>query len=122
VDDAPAADPGVEQVVGFQIPPSLLEHLDGEFTDDLPTDHPLSGLDVAAAVPLRARLTPSAGPVAVESALTVPPAGLVFSRRGMFGLTLTRDVAGVAVVKGGSERLETTLGSVGVGVRHETEG
>ena len=79
MDEALAADLGVQQIVGFQGGPPPLEHLDGEIADDLLTEYLPSGLDVGAAVPLRTGLTPSAGPVAVESALAVPPTGLVFS-------------------------------------------
>lgn len=55
-------------------------------------------------------------------ALTVPPTGLVFSKRGVFGLAFVRDIETVVVEEGFSERLETTLGSVGASVRYKTEG
>ena len=67
-------------------------------------------------------MTPRAGPVAVESALTVPPAGLVFGERGVFGLAFARDVETVAAEEGFGERLETTLGSIGASIRYRTEG
>ena len=122
MDEALTADLGIEQIVGFQGGPPFLERLESDIANDPRTEHPSSGLDIGAAVPLRARLTPRAGPVAVESALTVPPAGLVFSKRGVFGLAFARDVETVAAEEGFGERLETTLGSAGAGVRHETEG
>jgi hypothetical protein len=122
VDEALTADLGVEQVVGFQGSPPFLECLESDIANDPRTEHPSSGLDIGAAVPLRTRLTPRAGPVAVESALAVPPTGLIFGERGVFGLAFARDVETVAAEEGFGERLETTLGSAGAGVRHETEG
>lgn len=122
MNEALTADPGVEQIVGFQGGPPFLEYLESNVANDSRTEHPLSGLDVGAAVPLRTRLTLRAGPVAVESALTVPPAGLVFSKRDVFGLPSARDVETVAAEEGVGERLETTLGSTGDSIRHETEG
>jgi hypothetical protein len=67
-------------------------------------------------------LIPRVGLVAVESALTVPPTGLVFSKRGIFGLAFVRDVETIAAEEDVGERLETTLGSIGASIRYETEG
>jgi hypothetical protein len=122
VDEALTADLGVEQIVGFQGALPLLEYLDGEIVDDLLTEHPLSGLDVGAAVPLRTRLTPSAGPVAVESALTVSPTCLVFSKRGVFGFAFVRDIETVVAEESVGERFETTFRGTGAYLRHKTEG
>jgi hypothetical protein len=122
VDEALTADPGVEQIVGFQGGPPLLEYPDGEIVDDLLTEHLPSGLDVGAAVPLRTRLTPRAGPVAVESALAVPPTGLVFSERGVFAFAFARDVETVVAEESVGECLETTFGGTPTYLRHETEG
>ena len=112
MDEALTADPGIEQIVGFQGGPPFLERLESDIANDPRTEHPSSGLDIGAAVPLRARLAPRAGPVAVESALTVPPAGLVFGERGVFGLAFAQDVETVAAEEGFGERLETTLPAI----------
>jgi hypothetical protein len=66
-------------------------------------------------------LIPRAGLVAVESALTVPPAGLVFSERGVSGLAFAQDIETVAAEEGFGERLETTLGSIGASIRYGIE-
>jgi hypothetical protein len=120
VDEALTTDPGLEQVVRFQGSPPFLEYLKGKITNDLPTEDLLSSLDIGAAVLLCARLTPRAGPVAVESALTVPPTGLVFSERSVFGSTFARDVETVAAEESVGECFEATLGSAGARFRHET--
>jgi hypothetical protein len=122
VDEALTTDLGVEQIVGFQGGPPPLEYLDGEIADDLLTECLPSGLDVGAAVPLRARLTPSAGPVAVESALTVPPTRLVFGERGVFAFAFARDVETVVAEESVGECLEAAFGGARTRLRHETEG
>jgi hypothetical protein len=122
VDEALTADPGVEQIVGFQGGPPPLEYLNGEIADDLLTEYLPSGLDVGAAVPLRTRLTSSTGPVAVESALTVPPTRLVFSERGVFAFAFARDVETVVAEESVGECLEAAFGGARTRLRHETEG
>jgi hypothetical protein len=122
MDEALTADPGVEQIVGFQGGPPPLEYGDSEIADDLLTEHLPSSLDVGAAVPLRTRLTPRAGPVAVESALAVPPTGLVFRKRGVFALAFARDIETVVAEESVGECLEAAFGGAPTYLRHETEG
>jgi hypothetical protein len=121
VDEALTTYLGVEQIVGFQGGSPLLEYLNSKIADDLLTEYLPSSLDVGAAVPLRIRLTPSAGSVAVESALTVSPTRLVFSKRGVFGFAFVQDVETVVAEESVGERLETTFRGIGAYLRYETE-